>query len=77
MSCSECSWDKVDGEMVLVSCEVRLLVLAVCLYPSIAVLTAHDMHVVTMLLAGGQIDFLYLWRQATAVDDYPCLGHYL
>jgi hypothetical protein len=52
-------------------------VLAVCLYPSIAVLTAHDMHVVTVLLAGGQIDFLYLWRQATAVDDYPCLGHYL
>jgi hypothetical protein len=48
-------------------------VLAVCLYPSLAVLTAHDVHVVTMLLAGGQIDFLYLWRQATAVHAYLCL----
>jgi hypothetical protein len=26
-----------------------------------------------MLLAGGQIDFLYLWRQATAVHAYLCL----
>jgi hypothetical protein len=29
---------------------VRLLVLAVCLYTSTVVLTAHDMHVVTVLL---------------------------
>jgi hypothetical protein len=52
-------------------------VLAVCLYTSTAVLTAHDMHVVTVLLTGGQIGFLYLWRQATAVDDYLCLDYYL
>jgi hypothetical protein len=51
-------------------CEVRLLVLAMCLYTSTDVKTAHDMHVVTVLLTGGQIGFLYLWRQATVVDDY-------
>jgi hypothetical protein len=28
------------------------------------------MHVVTVLLTGGQIGFLYLWRQATAVHAY-------
>jgi hypothetical protein len=45
-------------------------VLAVCLYTSTAVLTAHAMHVVTVLLTGGQICFLHLWRQATAVHAY-------
>jgi hypothetical protein len=49
---------------------VRLLMLAMCLYTPTAVKTAHGMHVVTVLLTGGQIGFLYLWRQATAVGDY-------
>jgi hypothetical protein len=53
------SWDFCDGFLVLevwmskcevVVCEVRLLVLAVCLCTSAAVLTAHAMHVVTVLL---------------------------
>jgi hypothetical protein len=45
-------------------------VLAVCLYAASAVWTAHALHVVTVLLIGGQIGFLYLWWQATAVHAY-------
>jgi hypothetical protein len=41
--------------------------LAMCLYTSTAVKTAHGMHVVTVLLAGGQIGFLYLYSKLRLV----------
>jgi hypothetical protein len=48
--------------------------LAMCLYTPTAVKTAHGMHVVTVLLTGGQIGFLYLRRQAAAIDAYHLLS---
>jgi hypothetical protein len=37
--------------------------LAMCLYTPTAMKTTHGMHVVTVLLAGGRIGFLYHWSK--------------
>jgi hypothetical protein len=45
-------------------------------YATVEVVTPPAMHVVTVLLAGGQIGFPLPLEQATAIDDYPLVGLY-